>query len=72
MEKISVINNQYISTSPDIRFGKSVITGTRITVEDVLKWIENGMTTIEIQHDFPELNLSQINACLEYGETFKL
>jgi len=30
--------NTYITTNTNIRFGKPVITGTRIAVEDVLGW----------------------------------
>ena len=58
---------KYISIDPNIRFGKPCITGTRISVYDVLSWLANGMTTKEIQEDFPELSNEQIQACLAYA-----
>lgn len=58
---------KYISIDPNKRFGKPIITGTRITVYDVLSWLANGMSKEEIISDFPELNLSQINACLSFA-----
>lgn len=58
---------QYISINSEIRFGKPIITGTRITVFDVLNWLANGMTIDEIIQDFPELNDNQIKACLAYA-----
>jgi len=58
--------NNYIIFDTNIRFGKPVIAGTRIAVEDVLGWFAAGMTIDEIISDFPELNKEQINACLEY------
>ena len=39
---------QYITINPEIRFGKPIIIGTRITVFDVLSWLANGMTIDEI------------------------
>src|ERR1700712_4645502 len=34
---------QYIEVDPDIRFGKPVIKGTRMTVYDVLQWLASGL-----------------------------
>ncbi len=58
---------EYISIDPNIRFGKPCITGTRISVYDVLNWLANGMTSQEIREDFPELSIEQIQACLAYA-----
>jgi uncharacterized protein (DUF433 family) len=33
----------YITINPDIRFGKSCIVGTRISVADILQWLASGM-----------------------------
>lgn len=54
----------YIEMNANVRFGKPTIIGTRITVFDILSWLANGMTTNEIVEDFPELNETQIKACL--------
>jgi len=58
---------QYITINSEIRFGKPIIIGTRITVFDVLNWLANGMSFNEIMDDFPELNENQIKACLSYA-----
>jgi uncharacterized protein (DUF433 family) len=58
---------QYIEVDPNVRFGKPVIIGTRITVYDVLQWLASGLTHDEIITDFPQLNESQILACLAYA-----
>lgn len=57
---------QYISINPQIRFGKPCITGTRISVYDVLSWLADDMRIEEILQDFPQLKKEQILACLEY------
>lgn len=57
---------EYIEVNPDVRFGKPVIKGTRITVYDVLQWLASGMTHKEILEDFPQLTEDHILACLAY------
>jgi len=58
---------EYIEVNPEIRFGKPVIKGTRITVYDVLQWLASGMSYEEIINDFPQLTEKQILACLAYA-----
>ncbi len=58
---------EYISINPSIRFGKPCIKGTRISVYDVLSWMANGMTSKDIERDYPELSEAQINACLAFA-----
>ena len=57
----------YLSINPEIRFGKPIITGSRISVYDVLSWLAEGMSIPEIIEDFPELSKEQIMACLSYA-----
>jgi uncharacterized protein (DUF433 family) len=59
--------SDYIEINPEKRFGKPIVKGTRISVYDVLSWLANGMSVAEIIEDFPELNESQIRACLAYA-----
>jgi uncharacterized protein (DUF433 family) len=59
--------SKHISIDPNIRFGKPCITGTRISVYDILKMLANGLNITEIQDDFPELTKDQILACLSYA-----
>jgi uncharacterized protein (DUF433 family) len=58
---------QYIEVNPEIRFGKPVIKGTRITVYDVLQWLASGMTHTQIIDDFQQLSEERILACLAYA-----
>ncbi len=57
---------KHITIDPNIRFGKPIILGTRISVYDVLNWLANGMDKEEIILDFPELNEDSISACLSF------
>ncbi|SMB95521.1 protein of unknown function DUF433 [Hymenobacter roseosalivarius DSM 11622] len=57
----------YVSIDPEIRFGRACLTGTRISVADVLGWLGSGQTIPEILADFPELTQQQIQACLLYA-----
>ena len=56
-----------IGIDPEIRFGGACIIGTRISVDDVLGWLGNGMSNADIIEDFPELDEGLIRACLRYA-----
>ena len=56
-----------IKRNPNKRFGKPCVRDTRITVYDVLGWLAAGMSNEEIIHDFPELKIEDIKACLAYA-----
>ena len=49
------------------RGGKPCIRGMRITVSDVLEYLDSGMTVPEILADFPYLTEEDIRACLSYA-----
>ncbi|GAA4319996.1 DUF433 domain-containing protein [Compostibacter hankyongensis] len=59
--------SEHIIIDPNVRFGKPVIKGTRISVFDVLSWLANGMSQEEILQDFPELTGEQIRSSLAYA-----
>ncbi|NLO18645.1 MAG: DUF433 domain-containing protein [Ignavibacteria bacterium] len=58
---------KYIEIDSSVRFGKPVILGTRISVADILEMLANGMSFKEIIVDFPQINETQILACLKYA-----
>lgn len=58
---------RYISIDPEIRFGRPCLTGTRISVADVLGWLGRGQAIADILENFPELTQEQIQACLLYA-----
>jgi uncharacterized protein (DUF433 family) len=59
--------NQFIEINSEIRFGKPCIKGTRISVLDVINWLDAGMSIEEIKNDFQELTNDQIEACISYN-----
>ena len=61
--------NEGISVNPNIHFGKPCVRGTRVTVQNVLELINEGITFKEIREDyFPDLEIEDINACNKHGE----
>ncbi|MCC6500900.1 MAG: DUF433 domain-containing protein [Anaerolineales bacterium] len=57
-----------IIVDPNIHFGKPVIKGTRITVQNVLELIKEGLTFDQIIHDYyPDLKKDDILACVQYA-----
>jgi uncharacterized protein (DUF433 family) len=56
-----------ITIDPAVRSGKPVISGTRITVSDVLEYLASGMTESEILADFPDLTHEDILATLAFA-----
>ena len=56
-----------IIVNPKVMGGKPVVKGTRITVEQVLKLLAQGLTTEEILKDYPHLSKDDIAAVLLYA-----
>ncbi len=56
-----------IVINPEIRSGKPIIKGTRITVTDILEYLAGGMSVEEILLDFADLNLEDNRAVLAFA-----
>jgi len=56
-----------IRVDPAVRFGKPCVSGTRITVGDVLGYLAGGMSEAEVVAQFPQLTADDIKACLAYA-----
>jgi uncharacterized protein (DUF433 family) len=56
-----------IEIRPNIMFGKPVIRGTRVTVEQILRKLAGGMTVEEIITDHPHLTKEDILAAQEFA-----
>ncbi|OGC00407.1 antitoxin [candidate division KSB1 bacterium RBG_16_48_16] len=57
-----------ISVNPNIHFGKPCVAGTRITVQNVLELIREGVSFEEIIQDYyPDLEAKDIQACIQYA-----
>ena len=56
-----------IVTNPKIMLGKPTVTGTRITVEQILRLLAQKLTIEEILEDFPQLKEADIKAAVTYA-----
>lgn len=57
-----------ISVNPTVHFGKPCISGTRVTVQNVLELLDAGMTFEEILRDYyPDLTEDDLRACIQYA-----
>ncbi|MFZ4441326.1 MAG: DUF433 domain-containing protein [Syntrophales bacterium] len=65
MEQANIMDR--ITVNSDVMVGKPTIRGMRITVEQLLKALANGVTTDEILDDYPELEKEDIRAALLYA-----
>jgi uncharacterized protein (DUF433 family) len=60
--------NERISVDPTIHFGKPTVAGTRITVQDVLELLNEGLSFEEITTDYyPDLTTEDIKACIDFA-----
>lgn len=56
-----------ITLEPGKRSGRPCIRGLRVTVEDVLSSLADGMTAEEIVGELPYLTVDDVRACLAYA-----
>ena len=51
-----------------IHFGKPCVAGTRITVQNVLELLDENLSFNQIIQDYyPDLNVEDIRACIQYA-----
>jgi uncharacterized protein (DUF433 family) len=60
--------NERITVDSRIHFGKPCVKGTRVTVQDVLELVREGLSFDTIRRDYyPELTPDDIRACIQYA-----
>ncbi len=64
----SIHLNKIITMEAGRRQSRPCVRGLRITVQDVLGWLDAGMGIKEIIEDFPEINKRDIEACIQYAQ----
>ena len=64
------MTHQRIEINPAIMFGKPVIRGTRITVEQILRKLGGGMTVDEILADHPYLTPDDVYAAVAFAADY--
>ncbi len=55
-----------ITSSPEVRSGKSRISGTGVTVDRIVGWYKLGLSPEEIADRIGHLSLAQVHAALAY------
>ena len=58
---------EFITSDPNVLFGKSAIKGTRIAVEHILDELAGGMTIEEMLEEYPRLTREAIYAALAFA-----
>jgi uncharacterized protein (DUF433 family) len=58
---------QFITSNPNILFGKPAIKGTRIAVEQVLDELAGGTSIEELLEEYPRLSRDAIYAALAFA-----
>lgn len=62
----------YITSDPNVMFGKPVIKGTRIPVDLILEKLGNGATVPQLLESYPRATEAALYACLLFAsETVK-
>ena len=61
-----IVEKQHVVVTPGTCGGKPRIAGTRIRVQDIVLWTEQGQSPDEIVTDFPHLSLADVHAALAY------
>ncbi len=56
-----------ISIKADVRSGRPCVRDTRITVQEILKWLASGATEEEILGEYPYLNRDDFKAVFAYA-----
>ena len=67
---MSASANPYLSRitiNPGVRSGRPVIRDTRITVQEILRWLAAGVTEDQILSDYPYLEKDDFKASFAYA-----
>ena len=70
---MDAVANPYIARiviSPGVRSGRPCVRDTRITVQEILRWLASGATEEEILQDYPYLTKDDFKAVFAYAAQF--
>ncbi len=66
--KRSTENKNRIVIDPNVHFGKPCIAGTRITVQDILELVQEGIPFSDIvEKNYPDIDIEDVKACVRYA-----
>lgn len=57
-----------ITTNPQVKVGKPVIRGTRLTVDFIIGLLGHGMTVEEILEEYSHITREDVYACLLFAQ----
>jgi uncharacterized protein (DUF433 family) len=64
----SLVMSKKIAVDSRIHFGKPCVAGTRITVQNVLELVREGVSFNEIvERYYPDLTVDDIRMCIKYA-----
>lgn len=66
VEKATFQLPKAIVIKQEVRFGKPIIKGTRVAIEDILGLLESGYRVDEIPKQLPTVKLAQVKQALRY------
>jgi uncharacterized protein (DUF433 family) len=61
------MKHERIEVNPNVMFGKPVIRGTRIPVQQIMEELEGGMSETEILEAHPRLKREDIDAARQFA-----
>jgi uncharacterized protein (DUF433 family) len=67
---MNAVVNPYLArivVDPGVRSGRPCVRDTRITVQEILRWLASGATEDEILQDYPYLTKDDFKAVFAYG-----
>ena len=70
---MNVVVNPYLDrivVDPGVRSGRPCVRDTRITVQEILRWLASGATEDEIVQDYPYLTKDDFKAVFAYAAQF--
>ena len=56
-----------ISRDPEVMVGKPCVSGTRLTVEHILRHLSHGLTNEQMIEDYPRLTQEDVLAVIAYA-----
>ena len=63
-------NTNRITSDPDVMFGKPVVRGTRVTVEQILRELGDGSTVEQVVEAHPRLTPDDIHAAQAFAADY--
>lgn len=70
---MNAVVNPYLDrivADPSVRSGRPCVRDTRITVQEILRWLASGATEDEILRDYPYLTKDDFKAVFAYVAQF--